>query len=207
MWSGSFRRQPFRSVPSGVLVLPLAVALGFGCAGRSTSVAPSDDDDDVSGRGGTGGGGRGGSAGKGARGGSAGRGGSGGSSGTGGSDVPYVDPGCPDAAAPTPIIECDVFDTVSACAPGYACKPQIEHPYGSGCDQQVFNMRCVTPGSGTQGSPCDNGMVDCAEGFICVVGAQHGPHCLQMCPIDGPTICPSWAVCNATDAGDIGVCG
>src|SRR6188472_2287002 len=117
MWSGSFRRQPFRSGQSVAPVLGLAVVLGLGCAGRSTSSAPSDDDDDhVSGRGGTGGGGKGGNGGKGARGGSAGRGGSGGTGGTAGNDVPYDDPGCPDAAAPSPTLECDVFETVSSCA-------------------------------------------------------------------------------------------
>src|SRR5262249_28445885 len=116
-------------------------------------------------------------------------------------------PGCPDAAAPTPTLECDVFEEVSSCPDGTACKPQIEHPYGSGCDQQVFNMRCVFPGVGLQGAPCDSRMSDCADGYICAVGAAHGPHCLQMCPLDGVRHCPSGYVCGPTDAEGIGVCG
>ena len=203
MWSGNNRWQP-----RGALVLALSLALGLGCAGRSTSTNADDDD---RGTGGGGKGGRGGSSGKGGTGGSSkggtGGGGTGGNAGTGGSDMPYVDPGCPDAAAPMPIIECDVFEEVSSCPAGTACKPQIEHPYGSGCDQQVFNMRCVFPGLGEQGAPCDNGMADCADGYICVVGAAHGPHCLQMCPLDGVRHCPSGYVCGPTDAEGIGVCG
>jgi len=191
-------------------VLPLALAVALGCAGRSTSNAADDDDDHVSGRGGNGGKGggsaNGGTSGKGGQGGKGGAAGQGGSAGTGG-DVPYVDPGCPDAAAPAPVLECDVFEEVSSCPPGTACKPQIVHPYGDGCDQQVFNMRCTTPGTGQQGAPCENGMSECAAGLICVVGGEHGAHCLQMCPLDGPTNCPSWAVCGATDAEGIGVCG
>lgn len=189
------------------MVLPLAFAVALGCAGRSTSNPADDDDDHVSGRGGSGG--KGGSSGKGGASGQGGKGGAGakgGAAGTGG-EVPYVDPGCPDTPAPPPVLECDVFEEVSSCPAGSACKPQIEHPYGSGCDQQVFNMRCTTPGVGGQGAPCDNGMSECAEGFICVVGAAHGPHCLQMCPLDGLRHCPSGYVCGATDAEGIGVCG
>ena len=191
-----------------MLPLAVALALAFGCAGRSTSTDPADDDDDhVSGRGGTGGkgggGGKGGSSGKAGKGGA---GGTGGVAGTGG-DVPYTDPGCPDEIPPAPVLECDVFEEVSSCPAGSVCKPQIVHPNGSGCDWQVFNMRCTYPGLGEQGAPCENGMAECAEGFICVVGAAHGPHCLQMCPLDGVRHCPSGYVCGPTDAEGIGVCG
>jgi hypothetical protein len=151
----------------------------------------------------------GGSGGKGAR---AGSGGSGGLSagragaGTGGTgEVPFEDPGCPDLVPPDAVIECDVF-TPGACGDGFACKPQLDHPFGSGCDQQVLNMRCTLPGTGQQGDGCDNGMVDCGEGFICVVGASHGARCLRMCPLDGSTRCPSGYVCGPTDADGIGVC-
>jgi hypothetical protein len=126
--------------------------------------------------------------------------------GTGGTgDVPYDDPGCPDAPAPESVIECDVFDS-SSCAEGLACKPDVEHPFGGGCDQQTVNLRCVVSGSGQQGDSCDGGMSDCAEGFICVIGAAHGARCLRMCPLDGSRRCPSGYVCGATDAEGIGVC-
>jgi hypothetical protein len=187
----------------------LSAALAFvalACAGRSTFV--SGDDDTASGAAGRGG--KSGRAGAGGAGGSmqhAGRGGSAGSA-TGGSttDPPYDDPGCPDAAAPQAIVECSVFNGVSTCGDGLACKPDIEHPYGTGCGIEVINMRCVLPGSGQQGDSCDGGMSDCAEGFICVLGASHGARCLRMCPLDGSTRCPSGYVCGPTDADGIGVC-
>jgi hypothetical protein len=204
MWSGYRRpssRPPWRA---GGVALALVFA-AQACAGRSTSIEPSaDDDSDHAGRSASGGkggsgAGRGGSAGHAA--------GKGAAAGTDESDVPYNDPGCPDAAAPNPILECNVFAVPSGCPDGTACKPQIEHPYGSGCDQQVFNMRCVYPGIGEQGAGCENGMSDCAEGYLCVIGAAHGAHCLQMCPLDGSTRCPAGYVCGATDADGIGVCG
>ena len=134
-------------------------------------------------------------------------GGAGATSGTGGTgDMPYNDPGCPDAAAPEAVLECDVFDTTNTCPAGLACKPDVEHPFGTGCDQQTFNMRCVIAGSGQQGDSCEGGMSDCAEGFICVLGAAHGPQCLRMCPLDGSTRCPSGYICGATDADGVGVC-
>lgn len=184
-------------------MLLATAGVAFACAGRSTSVT-SDDDAASAGKGG-----RGGSAGAAGAMHLAGRGGVGGTAGsaTGGTgDVPYVDPGCPDAAAPPGVMECNVFDAVSTCGAGLACKPDIDHPYGSGCDQQVFNLRCVFPGTGEQGAACGNGMADCAAGFICVVGASHGARCLKMCPLDGSTECPSGYVCGPTDADGIGVC-
>lgn len=185
-----------------------ALAVAFGCAGRSVTAEPSDDDDAASGRGGAGGtGGRGGKAGQGGSAGrAAGSGGMAGTAGTGGTDMPYEDPGCPDTPAPPAQIECDVFSTPGGCPDGMACKPYIDHPYGSGCDQQVFNMLCVYAGDGQQGAVCDSGMFECAEGYICVIGAAHGARCLRMCPLDGSVACPLGYVCGATDAEGIGVC-
>ncbi len=185
----------------------LVLVVAFACSGRSTVV--TGDDDEAAG--GPALGGKGGHAGAAGRGGSlqlAGRGGTGGSAGkaTGGTgDAPYNDPGCPDAAAPSGTTECSVFD-MGSCAPGLACKPDVEHPYGTGCDQQVISMLCVVAGSGQQGDSCENGMSDCGDGFLCVLGASHGPRCLRMCPLDGSTRCPSGYVCGPTDADGIGVC-
>lgn len=178
----------------------LAVPLASACSGRSTLVRA-----DAAGAPAFGG-----HAGSGGHAGTGGRGGSGGKAplaGTGGSaDVPYDDPGCPDASAPSPSVECDVFDQVSGCPAGLACKPSIEHPFGSGCDKEVIDLRCLPPGAGQQGDACDQGTSACAEGFICVIGASHGAHCLRMCPLDGSVGCPSGYVCGATDADGIGVC-
>lgn len=191
----------------------LGLAAVFGCSGHSRTIDGSND----AGEGGTGGAGplagRAGSGGK-VQGG-AGRGGSpqdaGVDAGTGGNvpadamEEPYVDPGCPDAAAPEGIIECDPFSTPSGCPEGSACKPSISHPYGSGCDQQTFNLFCGAAGDGVQGSECFTGS-DCADGFICVVGAGAGKLCLRMCAPDGTAVCPPGYLCGETDAAGIGVC-
>jgi hypothetical protein len=203
MWSGNRTVRSQRYAPRSVWTLALGVLVAAACGGQSKLVVGGDDE---AGRGGRGG--KGGSGGHGAVGGSAGvAAGRGGGAGTGGTgDVPYEDPGCPDAAAPAAVIECNVFDAESGCASGLACKPDIEHPFGSGCDTQVFNMRCVPPGAGVQGDPCDTGMAACDAGYLCVVGAAHGPRCLRMCPLDGSVRCPSGYVCGPTDADGIGVC-
>jgi hypothetical protein len=122
-----------------------------------------------------------------------------------GSEPPYLDPGCPDAAAENGIIECDPFSTPSGCGEGLACKPSIMHPYGDGCDQQIFNLLCRPAGSGTQGMECE-ATGDCAEGFICVVGAGAGKLCLRMCELGGEMTCPPGYLCGETDAKGVGVC-
>jgi hypothetical protein len=79
------------------------------------------------------------------------------------------------------------------------------HPYGDGCDQQVFNLLCRPPGFASQGMECDS-TSDCAEGFICVVGAGAGKLCLHMCELGGEKSCPAGFICGETDAEGIGVC-
>jgi hypothetical protein len=207
MWSGP---RLFLSRLSGhkIVAALLVASVAFACSGRSTTTIG--DDDTSGGDGARGGKGGSTSAGTGGSMHVGGKGGTGGSAATGGTgdsgDVPYDDPGCPDAAAPAAVIECNVFDAASGCASGLACKPDIQHPFGSGCDQQVLNMRCVYPGTGQQGDSCEGGMSDCAEGMLCVVGASHGAVCLKMCPLDGSVLCPSGFVCGPTDADGIGVC-
>lgn len=192
---------------SGKRSFTFVALVAAACAGHSTVRS----DDDATGgaeaqAGRIGSGGQAGRAAGGAGTGSIVSGGKGGSAGTSDSDMPYHDPGCPDAAAPAATVECNVFDSVSGCPAGFACKPDVEHPYGDGCDQEVLNMRCSMPGAGQQGDSCENGMSDCADGFICVLGASHGARCLRMCPLDGSTRCPAGYVCGPTDADGIGVC-
>ena len=184
----------------GALALIIAA-----CSGRSVLRPPEDDAGATGATGGTSG--SGGKGGRGGTGGSAGLAGKAGMAGTGGTgEMPFEDPGCPDIPPPDAIIECDVFDSPGVCGEGFACKPELDHPFGSGCDQEVLNMRCVLPGTGQQGEPCDDGMTSCADGFICVIGASHGARCLHMCPLDGSIRCPSGYVCGPTDADGIGVC-
>jgi hypothetical protein len=201
MWSGKRFSRVRRIAP----LAGVAALLGAACSGRSVSRPP---DADAAGFTGSSGGsaGSGGKAGRGGGGGglAAGTAGKAGTGGTG--EVPFEDPGCPDIPPPAAVIECDVFDTGSPCGEGFACKPRLEHPFGTGCDQQVLNMYCVLPGAGEQGDACENGMSECAEGFICVVGAAQGANCLQMCAPGGSIQCASGYVCNLTDADGIGVC-
>ena len=189
----------------GRLGRAVAVAFAGGllvasCGGQST-VVPGDSE------GGTGGSGaRGGGAGRG--GGSSGSGGtSSGTGGTGGTDEPpFVDPGCPDAAAPDGFVECDVFGVGADCPVGFGCYPYITHPFGEGCDQQSFGAVCAPAGSGTQGSFCDGSSNICAPGYLCVVGAQPGKRCMRMCPLDGSAQCAPGLICGKTDALGVGVC-
>ena len=218
MWSGIVSRSTHlrRTLFGLVLGLCGAVAVTSGCSGRSSRL----DGPNV----GEGEGGEGEprpSAGRGGN--SSGSGGTGmpnrdagmdAASGSGGSagkppadatDEPYVDPGCPDASVTTGTIECDPFTLPSACSPGFGCKPSIEHPYGDGCDQQRFNMLCRPVGFGVQGDECIS-VTDCADGFLCVVGAGAGKLCLRMCPLDGTGECPAGYICGETDALGVGVC-
>ncbi len=199
MWSG---KRFFRVQRSGSIA-GLAAVLAAACSGRSVSTPP---DENAAGSvaSSSGAGGNAGRAGRG----SGGSGGLGvGKAGTGGTgEPPFEDPGCPDLAPPPAVLECNVFDTGSPCGDGFACKPQLEHPFGTGCDQQVLNMLCVVPGTGQQGDACEGGMSECADGFICVVGSSHGARCLRMCGPDGSMRCPSGYVCSLTDADGIGVC-
>ena len=188
-----------RATALGVL---LALVLGAGCGGESVSVdgggAGEPSGGMVSGgTGGSGGTSSGGTSGS----------GKGGSS-TGGSSVepPDTDPGCPDTPAPPGMYECDVFGTPSGCGSQEGCYPTIEHPFGTGCDQQVHGSRCLFAGYGVQGEFCPGGTLDCAPGFICIVGAQSGSRCMRMCPIDGSMPCPPGLFCGETDALGVGVC-
>lgn len=214
MWSGIvtgstlFRRTAFGLLLGGCT----AVLVTAGCSGRSSRLdGPSQRD----GEGGEGeplpSAGRGGGAGSGTAGAPIRDAGSDAAVGTAGNppadamDEPYQDPGCPDASVMPGIMECDPFVVPSGCGAGFACKPSIEHPFGDGCDQQRFNMLCRPAGPGVQGDECI-AATDCAEGFLCVVGAGAGKLCLRMCPLDGTGVCPAGYICGETDALGVGVC-
>jgi hypothetical protein len=184
------------------LLLSLALLVAA-CGGQST-VVPGEPGDPTGGVGGGGGSAQGGSSGRGGSGGTSGKGGTGGTAGT--DEPPFVDPGCPDAAAPEGFVECDVFGVGADCPVGFGCYPYISHPFGDGCDQQSFGSVCAPSGSGTQGSFCDGGAEYCAPGYLCVVGAQAGKRCMRICPLDGSAQCAPGLICGQTDAHGVGVC-
>jgi hypothetical protein len=197
MWPGIVTHSTLlrRSAFALLLGASTSMLVTAGCSGRSSRLdGPSVSDGE---------GGEGEPTPSAGRSGDAGRGGAGAPSDA--RDEPYVDPGCPDAAAVPGTIECDPFAQPSGCSAGFACKPSIEHPFGDGCDQQRFNMLCRPAGFGVQGAECSSAN-DCADGFLCVVGAGAGKLCLRMCPLDGTGACPSGYICGETDALGIGVC-
>jgi hypothetical protein len=187
-------------------LLTVLGALVVGCGGQSTLV---EGDDGAAGEGAAPSGGTSGQGGTSGFGGTSGTntgGTSGASTGGNAGEPPDTDPGCPDTPAPPGMYECDVFGSPSGCEPGEGCYPTIEHPFGTGCDQQVHGSRCAFAGTRVQGEFCPGGTLDCAPGFICIVGAQSGSRCMQMCAIDGTMPCPPGLFCGETDAFGVGVC-
>lgn len=195
----------------GVGSFALALSLAFGCGG---SVVQGNGDGEPEPSGGFGGSvsGSGGAAGSRAgTGGNLGMAGSAGSSaqaGRGGSPEPDpVDTGCADIDLPPPNLQCDPFDP-AACGPGFGCYPYVDHPEGSGCDQQQYGTACAPAGSGTQGALCGGGLDDwCAAGFVCVVGQRAGKRCAQLCELGRPQQCSGGLVCGELDVAGFGVCG
>ena len=118
----------------------------------------------------------------------------------------YGDPGCPDVGAPTQVNECNAFSDVSGCPPGLGCYPFVDHPFGDGCGAQTFGTECRPSGTGKQGDSCGGNSEGCASGFVCVVGAQPGKHCVQLCPVGGQNVCPSGLICGDLDVEGFGVC-
>ena len=120
-------------------------------------------------------------------------------------DPPPVDAGCPIQDLPPPVVECDAF-VAGSCGPGAGCYPFVDHPEGSGCDQQRYGTRCLPAGQGTQGALC--GEIDwCAEGFVCVVGQRAGKRCAALCKLGGTNQCAGGLVCGDLDVAGFGVCG
>ena len=185
------------SALAGVLV---AAACGGTVAG----------DRDGTGGASTGGAGTGGTGGVGGTGGTGGFGGTpsggtggltGGTGGFGGSGGTYVDPGCPDAAPPPPIKECDLFGA-NTCPPGESCYPFVQYP-SKKCEQEVFGSVCAPTGKGTQGDPC--GPEYCAGGHVCVVTGQ-GTECVKVCDLFGAAKCPPGLFCVPIDVEGVGGC-
>ena len=127
--------------------------------------------------------------------------GTGGTGGFGGSGGTYVDPGCPDAAPPPPIKECDLFGA-NTCPPGESCYPFVQYP-SKKCEQEVFGSVCAPTGKGTQGDPC--GPEYCAGGHVCVVTGQ-GTECVKVCDLFGAAKCPPGLFCVPIDVEGVGGC-
>jgi hypothetical protein len=209
MWLGRTPRAQFGRRFFVALLLSLAVGAGSAaCGGRSEKITLSPGEETGGTSSGSGGGGNAGRGGSNAGGRDAGMdpGDASVDGSDGGDEVPIEDPGCPDEPAPEGVVECDIFGTPTGCPEGTGCYPDLEHPFGEGCDQQTLNIVCRLAGTGVEGDLCGNGTGGCAPGYTCIVGAQAGKRCLRICSLDGALGCPAGAVCGATDAFGIGVC-
>jgi hypothetical protein len=118
-----------------------------------------------------------------------------------------VDSGCPMDSMQMAQNECDPF-VVGSCPPGAGCYPFVEHPEGSGCDQQVYGTVCLPAGQGRQGDLCgDDASELCAPGFACVVGQRAGKRCAALCKLGGVNQCSGGLICGDLDVPGFGVCG
>jgi hypothetical protein len=122
-------------------------------------------------------------------------------------DPEPVETGCNPENLPPPEIECDPFGA-NTCGPGRGCYPFVDHPEGSGCDQQRYGTVCLSAGQGTQGQLCGETASDwCAPGFVCVVGQRAGKRCAALCELGTANTCKGGLICGDLDVAGFGVCG
>lgn len=115
----------------------------------------------------------------------------------------YVDPGCPDAAAPVFDFACDPLAPPGQCAENESCYPYVDYP-ADPCAAEVYGAFCYPAGLGTQGGPCYS-PVDCAAGFVCVVSGA-GNQCVRICSLSDPWTCSDGRVCEPLDVAGVGGC-
>ncbi len=116
----------------------------------------------------------------------------------------YVDPGCPDAAAPVFAFECDpLAPPPGGCPELEACYPYVDYP-SDPCEAEVYGAYCLPAGSQTQGQPCASPL-DCAAGFVCVVSGS-GNQCVRVCSLTDPSTCPEGQICEPLDVAGFGGC-
>jgi hypothetical protein len=114
----------------------------------------------------------------------------------------YVDPGCPDAAAPIEEFFCDPYEQ-QGCLRGEGCFIFVDYPTEP-CGPETYGAFCAPAGFGGQGEPCF-GAQDCQGGFTCVITGS-GTQCVQLCALEGEDGCPAGLVCEAIDVEGFGGC-
>jgi hypothetical protein len=115
----------------------------------------------------------------------------------------YTATGCPDAASPPVIAQCDLFASVSGCPTGQACYPTIRAT-SDPCQPEQYYYVCARAGTGTQWSNCSSSN-DCAQGYVCVV-ATAGTKCQETCSLSNPSTCPPGMFCDPIDVAGVGTC-
>jgi hypothetical protein len=131
--------------------------------------------------------------------------GSGGKDGGGKDAFPdYTDPGCMNQPPPIEDFECDPYSQGNGdCTAGNACYIYVDYP-SEPCGQETYGAVCEPAGIGGQGDPCQ-GATDCIGGAACVVTGS-GTQCVMLCPLMGPSGCPSGTVCEPIDVEGYGGC-
>jgi hypothetical protein len=108
----------------------------------------------------------------------------------------YHDDACVDAPVEPPPIECDPFATVNQCSGGRSCFP-IPPRATDNCNPGRYGTLCLFGGTGTQGTPCENGS-ECAGGFICVKSGA-GDQCVKLCRTNQYDSCGDGRICREVD--------
>ncbi len=116
----------------------------------------------------------------------------------------FVDPGCKDKPPPLEDFQCDAdHQNSSGCFQGEGCYIYVQYP-DDPCGQEIYGSVCLPAGVGQQGDFC-GGATDCAPGLACVVTGS-GTQCVELCPLVGPSDCPSGLVCEPIDVEGFGGC-
>ncbi len=116
----------------------------------------------------------------------------------------YEDPGCPDVPPPEDQTTCNAWEQGNGdCAEGEGCYIFVAYP-SEPCQPEIYGTVCQFAGTGKQQDPC-GGQQDCGGGFVCVITGA-GTQCVQLCPLEGPSGCPSGLVCEAIDVVGYGGC-
>ena len=87
---------------------------------------------------------------------------------------------------------------------GLGCYP-IPPRAKDACHPGRYGTMCFPAGSGTQGSPCDDGG-DCAGGFICVK-SNTGDQCVKLCRVTQFDSCGEGRICREVDVTGSGYGG
>jgi hypothetical protein len=111
--------------------------------------------------------------------------------------------GCPDAALPAVVAQCNLFSTFSGCPTGQGCFPAIRAT-DNPCQPEQYYYVCSYAGSGTQGDNCEK-TSDCAQGHVCVI-TNTSTECQKMCSLADTTSCSPGMFCDPIDVAGVGTC-
>jgi hypothetical protein len=117
----------------------------------------------------------------------------------------YLEDACPPSIPAPPSYACDPFSsTTTQCPVGSGCYPVP--PAGTDpCNPGSWGTKCLTAGTGTQGSSCNGSRGYCAGGYVCVKSGA-GDQCVKLCRLKELDPCGDGLVCNPLDVFGFGGC-